>query len=138
LAPVHSPDGILQSPRAGVLQQVAVGPGPDGRDHLLRPAEAGEHEDADRRTLGPQPADGLDAVDARHHQVGEQHVRPGLLDQPDRGGAVAGLADHREPLGLQERPQTLADDGVVVGDDDPDRRLAVGSGSHWCALRPHQ
>ena len=42
------------------------------------------------------------------------------LDHPHGLGAVAGLADDREALGLEERAQALAHHRVVVADHHPD------------------
>ena len=80
----------------------------------------------ERLAARPQPADGLDAVDPRHHEVGQQDVGVRGLDHADRLGAVARLADDGEAPRLEERPQPLADDGVVVADHDADRRRVGG------------
>ena len=43
-------------------------------------------------------------------------------DVPARGVQIAGLGDHLEPgLGAEQLLEPAADDGVIVGDHDPDR-----------------
>ena len=109
-----------------VLEQVAVGAGPYGGDHLVFGDEAGEDEDPGGRSVAAQPADGLDTVDLWHDQVEEQHVGLGSNGHPNRFGAVLGFAHHLESLArLEEGPQPAPDHGVVVGDHDSD-----GSFSH--------
>ena len=56
----------------------------------------------------------LGHLDVEHHQVGPQ-----LLGQLDGPLAVAGLADHVVPLLGQHLGEVEADQGLVLGDDDP-------------------
>src|SRR6185437_10987746 len=48
--------------------------------------------------------------------------------QPDRHGAVGGLADHLDAvLGVQQGREPGSDQGLVVGQQDPDHRGSSGS-----------
>src|SRR5207249_8199998 len=78
------------------LLEVGVGAEPDRLVGHRLALEAREDEDRRRRGRGPDAADRLQAVDARHRDVEEDDVGPALGD-PARGAlAVAGLADDLE------------------------------------------
>ena len=63
----------------------------------------------------------LDAVQHRHPDVHQDHVRRTSLGQRDGLGPVLGLADHLDVgLGLEDRPEPRADQRLVVADEDPD------------------
>ncbi len=85
--------------------------------------EGGEDDDAGGRRTGGDPAGGLDAVehghpDVHHHDVGAQ-----FLGEADGLGAVPGLADHLQVLGLgDDHLQGGPDEGLVVGEEDADGR----------------
>ncbi|GAB2998117.1 hypothetical protein GCM10017788_26000 [Amycolatopsis acidiphila] len=69
-----------------------------------------------------QPCDGLDAAHARHPQVHEDHVDVVLLGEAHRFGTVARFADDVElVVATEQAPQPVAQDGVVVDDQQPDR-----------------
>ena len=55
----------------------------------------------------------------RHPDVDHGHVRPGLADQLDERGAVAGLAQHLPAGPLEKAGEALAEQDVVIGQDDP-------------------
>jgi hypothetical protein len=66
----------------------------------------------------------LDAVQFRHGDVEHGHVRLVLLDQAQRGAAIGGVADDLDAvLRLEHHAQTIADHGVVVGKNHPDRHV---------------
>jgi hypothetical protein len=78
----------------------------------------------------------IQAVQARHGEIEDGHIGAEDLGEPEGFTTVRRLADDFEPLPLQERLETLADDGVIVGQDDSkghggfrqvhERRLAGG------------
>ena len=71
--------------------------------------------------LGDDAAGGLDAVHPGHPHVHQHHVRVLGLHQPQRGGAVAGLADHRHVvLGVKDQAEAQPQHGLVVGEQDRD------------------
>ena len=59
-----------------------------------------------------------------HGEIEEQDVRLELAHQLDGLRAVRGFADDAEArLHLQQLAQPVAEDGMVVGDEDADRRF---------------
>jgi hypothetical protein len=79
-------------------------------------------------------------VGRRHPDVGDHGVRALLLDGGDQGFGVADRGDHIQAAVAKELHQALADDGRVLGDDDPQRcggRHAVSPGSeiHRASVR---
>ena len=75
--------------------------------------------------LGREPASGADAVKHGHVQVEQDRVGLVLGHQFKRLLAVGGGADHvnaRQPA--EQQDQTLADAGLVIGDDDAQRLVA--------------
>ncbi len=60
-------------------------------------------------------ADG-EAVDVRELHVEQQYVRCELADRGDRADPVLGLADHLEPVRLEDRPRRGPEARMVVGD----------------------
>ena len=79
-----------------------------------------------RSTFGPgsgrgQLPQGVEARGPRHGEVEQQDVGLHLAREAHGLEAVGRLAHHLEaPVVLEEAPQPLAEDGVVVGDHDPD------------------
>ena len=66
----------------------------------------------------PQP---LVGEGRRHADVDHGHVGPVPLDRPpQRVGVAHGVGDDEAPIG-QELDQAVAQDGRVLGDDDPQR-----------------
>ena len=62
----------------------------------------------------------------RHADVGDEHLRRGGLGAGDQLVVVAGGPDDLEVgLDREQRPHALADDHVVVGEEDGDRVRAV-------------
>src|SRR5437870_1821183 len=62
---------------------------------------------------------GVEAVQQRHRQIEPGDVGGELRDHPDRRVAVVRLALNPEPLALQERPNALAEDPVIIGQENP-------------------
>ena len=68
-------------------------------------------------------ADSLHPVQVGHDDVHQDDVRLRRARQRHRLGAVLGLGHHREAAQpLTELAQALAHQGVVVGNQDPNRR----------------
>ena len=67
--------------------------------------------------------DGLHAVHLRHDDVHQDHVRLRRTGQRHRLGAILGLGHHGEAAHpLAKLAQALAHQGVVIGDQEPNRR----------------
>jgi len=73
---------------------------------------------------------GLDPVKHRHLDVHQRDVRAVLGGQRDRLLPVGGLGDHLDViLRLQQRPDTAADQRLVVSEQDPDHAGARAGSS---------
>ena len=123
LALVDGAHGIDEGLRIGVLEQEAAGAGAQGAQDVVVDLEHGEDEDArgGERRIGADPTGGLDAGEARHLDVHEDDVGTQLGGQGDRADAVLGQADDAHAgLGLKEGGQRGAQEGLVLGDEDPD------------------
>jgi hypothetical protein len=113
----------------GVLEDVALHPQLHG---LARERGLGlhrEHDDRGLRRCLEQLGDHAEAGAARHVEVEDQDI--GLVGANVAGGVlgVAGLGDHLEALlRLEQQSQGSSDDGVVIGEHDPD---LVGLGHRW-------
>ncbi len=89
--------------RRDVLEQEAARAGPQPGVGVLVEVERGQDEHPGGAGGGGDAAGGLDAVRSRHPHVHQHHVRVRGLHQAQRGGAVAGLADHLHVvLGVQD------------------------------------
>ncbi|NHI08157.1 two component LuxR family transcriptional regulator, partial [Streptomyces sp. KO7888] len=120
-------DGPDQVGGAGVLEEEAAGPGPQGPRHVGVLPEGRQHHDTGaRRETGDVLGRG-DTVPDRHLDVHQGDVD--VLFATDRGGfpAVACLGDHLDVVGvLQDEPDSGAHQRLVVGDQDSDHRLILG------------
>jgi hypothetical protein len=118
---VDPADGLNELLGVGVLEEVPPGP----RLHRLKDvgilAVHGEDDDTGPGPLLEDGLGGLHPVQARHLDVHEDHVGLGLEGVPQRLPAVLGLPHHTEvPLRLQEAFQALAEEGVVVCQQNAD------------------
>src|SRR5690348_2994224 len=78
---------------------------------------AGEHQYPGLAAVGLELGQHGDAVHAGQLEVEEDDVRGEFGGQGERGGAVAGLAGHLDPvLHLEQHPQAAPDHRVVVHD----------------------
>ncbi len=68
-------------------------------------------------------AGGVQSVQERHDQVEDGHVGIQGPRHPDRFLAIRGLCNHLEPFPLQEGPEPLADDLMVVCQEDSKRHF---------------
>ncbi len=112
-------DGAHQLGCARVFQDVGGGAVAERLDHISVAGVHGENHDPRLRGSTRDLSGHLEPPQARHHQVEHQHGRTQALDQAGHLEAVGSLAHDREAgLLLQERAQTLPDDGVVIGQHD--------------------
>ena len=73
------------------------------------------------RVGGDQPG-GFESVHLGHADVHQDHVGPLTLGDLDGFVAVGCFADHLDAVfGSEQREETAADEGLVVGDRDSDR-----------------
>src|SRR5262249_48858905 len=67
------------------------------------------------------PASGLEPVHGGHADVHQDHVRVVTKSKVDRLDAVGCLSDHAKlRIGLNQDPESGADQGLIVGQQDPD------------------
>jgi len=109
-----------------VLEQIPGGPRLQRGTDPLGLAERGQDDDLDVVVEAPDRARRLDPVEWLHLEVHQYDVRalPDRVEELEHvEGAVAavGVADDRDVgLAVEERRQPVADDRVVVDDEDPD------------------
>ena len=117
---VHDrPHGAHQLGRLGVLDEEAVGPGPDRLEDVLVEVERREDHDAGagEALVGSDAARRREPVDARHAHVHQHDVGAGLDRLADGLVPVGGLADDGDVrLGVEEGAKTGPDQGLVVGE----------------------
>jgi len=119
---VYRPDRLSDLIERDVLEQVAAGAGPDRLEQVLFLIADGQHHDlrAGRDLLG-RPA-GLDPAGLRHPDVHEHDVGQRFAGHGDRLGPVAGLPDQIDVvLLIQDHLQAAPEQGMIVGDQHPDR-----------------
>ena len=69
---------------------------------------------------------GLESVEDGHADVHQDHVREGAPSEVDRLAAGArGAGDLHVVLRVDQRCESVADRGLVVGDEDADHRLGL-------------
>ena len=94
-----------------------------------------------------KPAHGLDAVDARHADVAQHRVDGVLRDLREQRVAAVGLEHGHDPMALEQRAQAGANQRLVVGETDAQRRIyrrtparasCPLTAARWrrCAMRP--
>src|SRR5215210_4821840 len=84
-----------------------------------------ENPDVTASRIGPDLAGGLDAVENRHPDVGQEYVRPLTLRERDSLLAVGGLPDHLDVLDQTELDaQPVSQQRLVVADADSDAHVA--------------
>jgi hypothetical protein len=133
-------DGVEQFLEGGRLGDVSGRPRLEHprRPSLVDVAAEGHHPDAGR--LVHDLPRRLDAVQPRHLDVHEDDVRPQLRRQGHRLAAVGGVGNDGQAGRLVDQaPQAVADERVVVPDEDPDdtdRSTSRTLGSAHRALRP--
>jgi hypothetical protein len=126
LARPHDRERFEQLLRRRALEHVARGPRLEDLVHEVGVFVHREHEHAGARQALADAARDLEPVQVRHRDVHHDHVRARALDLDHGLVAVAGLAHHLHArVALQQRAQAVAEDRVVVGEEDPERRHRV-------------
>ena len=64
---------------------------------------------------------GIETVQERHGEVKDGHVGPKLPREPRSLVPVVRLADDVKRLALEERSQALAEEQMIIGQQDPKR-----------------
>ncbi|MGN6763234.1 MAG: hypothetical protein ACTHJI_18135, partial [Leifsonia sp.] len=122
-AGVRGPDRPNDLFHAGVLEEVAGCAGSQSIPYSGPVAVHGEHDDSASRVGGGDPAGRLNAVDFGHANVHKHHVGHRAIRQRDRLPAVRGRShEHYVWHGVEQPLQPLADDPVVIRDQQPDHR----------------
>src|SRR5947209_976596 len=123
IAAGHGPYSGHQLGRVRVFHQEAAGADAQRLEDILVKVEGGEDDDADvgEPLVGRDDARRLQAVDAGHADVHEEHVGCSPPCHADRLFAVARLTDDVDVvLGVEQGPETGPHQGLVVGQGDVD------------------
>jgi hypothetical protein len=87
-----------------------------------------QRDQAQGRVVGAEPGHCADAVQPRHVQVDHDRIRAEAIGELDRGESVVrGADDDQTGLPVDQRPEGLDEQFVVVGEQDADPAVA-GSG----------
>ena len=125
----RGPERLQQLGRLGLLQDVAPGTRAQRLAGVL--GVLSHRQDRDRkRGMGDEHLwQGPEARPSRHRQVERQQIRLQLADLADHRGDVGRFGHDRElsVLALEHRADAVADDRVVVSDDDLDRTAQSSS-----------
>ena len=112
----------------GVLQQVARRPRFDRSQDVGIGLVGGDDDDPGARRRAQDALGGGHAVDVRHAQIHENHVGPQGLGHRDGLGPRARLPnDGQVGFGVEHPAQPLADDGMVVDQQDFDRHAGTST-----------
>ena len=115
---------------SGVLGEIPARTRPERIEHRPVVGVGGQHHDLDQGLSLAQLAGGLDAVAAGHPQVHQHHVGVKRTRHGDGLGPVRGFTHH---LDVGEEPehhgQSLADDPLIIGDQNTDRLAHTGTSS---------
>ena len=113
--------GLGQLRGRRVLEQVAADTCLERTAQETRPCERGEDHDLARKFVPLHALRQFQPGQARHFDVGDEHVGLGLLQQAPRFLAVGGLADHGD-IGLEpeQRRQRTAHHRLVLGQQHTD------------------
>jgi hypothetical protein len=109
--------------RRRVLEQKPARPGPQRREHVLVHIERRQHQHPDPRRLwiGGDTPGGLDAVEHRHPDIHQDHIRVLPLGDSDRLLSSGRLTGERHVAGQAELdPEAIAHQRLVIGDRHPD------------------
>ena len=130
-AGVHLADALHDQVGSGLLQHDAAAAQLHGLHELVLVLGSRQDDDAGALVGLLQRLQGRQAVQVGHAEIEQQHVGIQLLDLLQHLAAVAGLAHHLEVVfQLEELLQPVANNRMVVGQDDPHRGLLL-----FCALR---
>ena len=122
-APADAVDGREEVGLGVLLQDVSVRPCGHGSVEERGLLVHGEDEHFHFRPERPHFVDRLYAPETRHRDVEDHQIRGEPLEELEEVQPVVRLPDHLQPRGgLDEPPETLSEDDVIVGKDDPIRR----------------
>jgi len=116
------------------LQDVVVGTPFHRIDGGLDGAEACHDHGEDRRVGARNLFEQLDAAHARHLQVADDQVVAGAGDLLHRGDAIGG-SPHHVAFHAEEVGEDVADELLVIDDQDPRAVFEVGRLLHQNGLR---
>jgi hypothetical protein len=116
----HLAHGRHQLGRGAVLGDIAVGPGAEGAQRVLLLGVHAQHQHRHAGMFGPDAPYQLQPAHARHRQIDDGQAKRRAAQAFQRLEAAAGLGDlpfvgHR----LEDAPQALAHDGVVIDEQQP-------------------
>jgi hypothetical protein len=118
-AAVGRDDRLAQLLAGGALGEVAGRTRLEGAQQRGRLLAGGHEQHADLRMRGAQGVEHAEAVEARHDEVEDEHVRAQRRDELERLVAVAGLADDLDRgIAVQSPDDPLPDEREVIGGDD--------------------
>jgi hypothetical protein len=127
LAGVDGADGVEQLVDGHSLEQIGAGSCLECAVDVLVAVEGGEDDEAGGGRFGADAGDGVDAAELGELQVHEGDVGSEGAVEGDGFESVGGFADDLDAgHDLEERDETLADDVVVVDDQDANWRGGVG------------
>jgi len=125
LAAGDGEDGFDEFGFEAILEDIAASAFADGAEDVAFVGVHAEHEDGDGGVEAMQLGEGFEAVEALHADVEEDEIGGILTSEFDGFGAGAGFGDDEEGgMGFEDAADALADEGVIVGEED-----AVG---HLC------
>ena len=130
------PDGLEQLLGRGVLEHEPAGPAAQRLEDVLVLVEGGHDQDPGQRILAAVEDDlgGFQPVHDRHPDIHQHDVGPQSAGLAHRLDAVRGLADDVQVgRGFDQDPEPGPDEGLVVGDQDPD--LARAGARRDCSQR---
>jgi hypothetical protein len=100
----------------GTLQEVAAGAHAKCGKHGIVVGEHGEHKNHDIWAAVGDATGGLDAAHAGHIEVHDYYVRLQLEAECDRLPPIGRLTDDIKARGIQRCRETVAEKGVIIGD----------------------
>src|SRR2546422_395946 len=122
LAPRHRLEGELELGDVGPLEKVARGAGAQGLRHVLLGGVHREDQHARAGRLFGDAGGRLEAVEARHRDVHDDHVGTVAAHEVERFAPVRRLRNHLDPADLaQHGADPLANQGVVLGEQHAQR-----------------
>ena len=103
------------------LEEIPLGAIPKGLPDQALVGIHGEDQGSGLRCPAAQPGHGLEPVQMGHGDVDDENIGPQTLHQGQGLRTVGRLAEDRDvPRPLQEGADALADQVMIVGDDDAD------------------
>jgi hypothetical protein len=104
----HLPNKLLRAVR--LLEETP------GRGEVCGIARGEEH--AHVRPVLARETGGLEAVEARHDDIGEEEADPRIALEEPQGRLAVGGDDNLEPFLLEHGDRVFADIGIVIDDQD--------------------